>query len=182
MKTIYICPNVNLRIMGVDFLAQLIVLESSDLDIIMGMNWLASRDATIQCAKRIVLLTGPKGDKIELVADPPSGAGGSVQQLDGKPLEDIRVVCEYPDVFPEELPGMPPYRDVKFVIDILPSTAPISKRPYRMSSTQLLELKKHIKELLERGLFVLVNHLGGTSYLCREEGWYSKDVCGLSVA
>jgi hypothetical protein len=47
MKTIYICPNVNLRIMGVDFLAQLIVLESNDLDIIMGMNWLASRDATI---------------------------------------------------------------------------------------------------------------------------------------
>jgi hypothetical protein len=71
--------------------------------------------------------------------------------LDGKTLEDIRVVCEYPDVFPEELPGMPPDRDVEFVIDILPGTAPISKRPYRMSSTQLIELKKHIKELLENG-------------------------------
>jgi hypothetical protein len=57
-------------------------------------------------------------------------------------LEDIRVVCEYPDVFPEELPGMPPDRDVGFVIDLLPGTAPISKCPYRMSSTQLLELKK----------------------------------------
>jgi hypothetical protein len=71
--------------------------------------------------------------------------------LDGKTLEDIRVVCEYPDVFPEELPGMPPDRDVEFVIDILPGTAPISKRPYRMSSTQLIELKKQIKELLENG-------------------------------
>jgi hypothetical protein len=78
MKAIYICPTVNLRIMGVDFLAQLIVLESKDLDIILGMNWLASHDATIQCAKRTVLLTGPKGDKVELVADPPSGSGGSV--------------------------------------------------------------------------------------------------------
>jgi hypothetical protein len=69
------------------------------------------------------------------VADPPSDAGGFVQQLDGKALEDIRVVSEYTDVFPEELPCMPPDRDVEFVIDLLPSTAPISERPYRMSST-----------------------------------------------
>jgi hypothetical protein len=92
--------------MGVDFPAQLIVLESKDLDVILGMNWLAGHDATIQCAKRTVLLTGPNGEKIELVADPPSGSGESVQQLDGKALEDIRVVSEYPDVFPEELQGM----------------------------------------------------------------------------
>jgi hypothetical protein len=151
MKAIYICPNVNLRIMGVHFLAQLIVLESKDLDIILGMNWLASHDATIQCAKRTVLFSGPKGDKVELVADPPSGAGGSVQEFNGKPLKDIRVVSGYPDVFLEELLGMPPDRDVEFVIDLLPGTAPISKCPYRMSSTQLLELKKQIKEWLEKG-------------------------------
>jgi hypothetical protein len=151
MRAIYICPNVNLRIMGLDFLAQLIVLRSKDLDIILGMIWLAGKHATIQCAKRIVLLTGPKRDKIELVDDPPSSSGGSMQQLDGKSLEDIRVVCEYPDVFPEELPGMPPDRDVEFVIDLLSGTDPIFKRPYRMSSTQLLELKKQIKELLEKG-------------------------------
>jgi hypothetical protein len=52
------------------------------------------------------------------------------------------VVCGYLDVFPEELPGMPPDLDVEFVIGLLPGTAPISKRPYRMSSTQLIELKK----------------------------------------
>jgi hypothetical protein len=115
------------------------------------MDWLGMHEATIQCAKRTVLLTGPKGENIELVADPPSNAGGSVQQLDGKSLEDIRVVCEYLDVFPEELPGMPLGRDVEFVINLLPGTAPISKRPYRMSSTQLIELKKQIKELLEKG-------------------------------
>jgi hypothetical protein len=86
------------------------------------------------------------------VADPPSDAGGSVQQLDGKALEGIRVVCEYPDVFLEELPGMLPDRDGEFFIDLLPGTAHISKRPYRMSSThQLIELKKQIKELLEKG-------------------------------
>jgi hypothetical protein len=52
MRAKYLCPNVNLKIMGVDFPAQLIVLESKDLDVILGMNWLASHDATIQCAKR----------------------------------------------------------------------------------------------------------------------------------
>jgi hypothetical protein len=64
-----------------------------------------------------------------------------VNKLDGTALEDIRVVCDYPDVFPEELPGMPPDRDVEFVINLLPGTAPISKHPYRMSSDQLQELK-----------------------------------------
>jgi hypothetical protein len=138
---------------------------------------LDGHDATIQCAKRTVLLTGPKGDKVELVADPPSGSGGSMQQLDGKSLEDIMVVCEYPDLFPEELPVMPPGRDVEFVIDLLPGTAPISKHPYRMSSTQLLELKKQIKELLEKGFIrpssspwgspvIFVEKKDGTQRMC----------------
>jgi hypothetical protein len=168
--------------MEADFWARLIVLESKDLDVILGMDWLGMHEATIQCAERTVLLTGSKGEKVELVADPPSDAGGSVQQLDGKSLEDIRVVCVYLDVFLEELPGVPPDRDVEFVIDLLLGTAPISKRPYRTSSTQLLELKKHIKELLEKGFICPSSSpWGGTSYLCRE-GWYAKDVCGLSVA
>jgi hypothetical protein len=177
MKALYMCPNVSLKIMGADFWARLIVLESKDLDVILGMDWLGIHEAMIQCAKRTVLLTSPKGDKIELVVDPSSDAGGSVQQLDGKPLEDIRVVCEYADVFPEELPSMTPDRDVEFVIDLLPGTAPISKCPYRMSSTQLLELKKHIKELLEKGFIrpssspcgapiIFVEKKDGTQRMC----------------
>jgi hypothetical protein len=66
-------------------------------------------------------------------------------------MEDLRVVCEYPDVFPDELPGMPPERDVEFIIDLLPGTAPIAKRPYRMSVGELEELKKQLKELLDKG-------------------------------
>jgi hypothetical protein len=91
------------------------------------------------------------GEQIEFVATLPSVEGCSVNQLKGKSLGDIKVVCDYPDVFPDELPGMPPDREVEFVIDLLPGTAPISKRPYRMSSDQLLELKKKNKELLEKG-------------------------------
>jgi hypothetical protein len=59
-------------------------------------------------------------------------------------------VCEYPDVFPEDLPGMPPERDIEFLIDLLPGTAPIAKRPYRMSVGELEELKKQLKELLDK--------------------------------
>jgi hypothetical protein len=106
-----------------------------------------------------------------------------VHQLDGKSLEGIKVVCDYPDVFPDELPGMPPDREVQFVIDLLPGTAPISKHPYRMSSDQLLELKKQIKELLENGFIrPSSSPSGATGYLCGEEGWYSADVRGLQVA
>jgi hypothetical protein len=61
------------------------------------------------------------------------------------------VVRDFPDVFPEELPGMPPDTEVEFVIDLLPGTAPISKRPYRMFVEELKELKKHLTELQEAG-------------------------------
>jgi len=61
--------------------------------------------------------------------------------LEGKLLKEIPVVCEYSDVFPEELPGMPPDRDVEFVIELQPGTTPISQRPYIMTPSELAELK-----------------------------------------
>jgi hypothetical protein len=110
--------------------------------------------------------------------------------LNGKSLEGIKVVCDYPDVFPDELPGMPPDREVEFVIDLLPGTAPISKRPYRMSSDQLLELKKQIKELLEGfihpssspwgALVIFVEKKDGTQRMCVD--YHSlNDVTRISI-
>jgi hypothetical protein len=66
-------------------------------------------------------------------------------------LEDIRVVQEYPNVFLEELPGMPPYCDIEFLIELPPRTPPISKRPYRMLINELVELKKQIAKLQANG-------------------------------
>jgi hypothetical protein len=63
------------------------------------------------------------------------------------------VVNEFPDVFPEELPGMPPDRDIEFMIELKPGTTPIYKTPYRMATPELAKLKEHIKELLEK-LFI----------------------------
>jgi len=56
--------------------------------------------------------------------------------------KDIKVVCEFSDIFPNDLPGMPPKQEIEFIIEFLPSTTPISKRPYRMAINELEELKK----------------------------------------
>jgi hypothetical protein len=66
-------------------------------------------------------------------------------------LEIIKVVSEFPDVFPEDLPGLSPERKVEFAIELLPGTTPISKRAYRVSGPELVELKKHMDELSEKG-------------------------------
>jgi hypothetical protein len=71
--------------------------------------------------------------------------------LEAKSVEEVLVMCEYPDVFSKELPGMPPDRDVEFMIDLLPSIGPIAKRPYRMSVDELEELKKQFRELSNKG-------------------------------
>jgi hypothetical protein len=89
----------------------------------------------------------------------------------------VLVVNEFLDVFPKELPGMPPDQDIKFVINLMSGTAPIYKRPYRMVTQQLAELKKHIKELLEKGYIcpssspwgapvIFVLNKDGTQRLC----------------
>ncbi|WVZ93891.1 hypothetical protein U9M48_039843 [Paspalum notatum var. saurae] len=94
------------------------------------METFAKWDVRIDCAKRTIHLTAPGGQKVEVSATEPSGC---LHQMEAKPAEGILVVCEYPDVFPDELPGMPPDRDVEFLIELLRGTAPIAKRQYRVA-------------------------------------------------
>jgi hypothetical protein len=74
-----------------------------------------------------------------------------LNHLDAISTLDIRTVSEFPDTFPEELPGMPPDSEIEFVIELVPGTAPIFKRPYRMTANQLAELKEQLQELLDKG-------------------------------
>src|SRR3954467_3465739 len=67
-------------------------------------------------------------------------------------IAQVRIVCEYPDVFPDVLPGMPPYRDIEFIIELIPGTGPISQRLYSMNPSELVELKKQLDAMLEIGL------------------------------
>jgi len=108
MKAMYHYVGVSFKILDREFCANFIVLDSSGIDVILGMGWLSQVDAVIQCAKRSVLLTSPSGERFEFRARLLSAVDGTVSQLQGSSMEDIRVVCEYPDVFPDDLPGMPP--------------------------------------------------------------------------
>ncbi|WVZ52559.1 LOW QUALITY PROTEIN: hypothetical protein U9M48_003607 [Paspalum notatum var. saurae] len=85
---------------------------------------------------------------MEVLIDPPQAG---VNAIDATALENIRVVSEFPDVFPDSLPGMPPERDIEFSIELVPGIAPIYKKAYRISGVELLEVKKQIDELLEKG-------------------------------
>ncbi|XP_057248323.1 uncharacterized protein LOC130590272 [Beta vulgaris subsp. vulgaris] len=77
----------------------------------------------------------------------------SIQKLEEEEerMENIPVVNEFQDVFPEEIPGMPPIREVEFIVDLMPGTGPISKAPYRMAPAEMNELKTQLEELLEKG-------------------------------
>jgi hypothetical protein len=152
MRTKHICPAIGITIRGVDFLANLIVLDSKGIDIILGMDWLRKYDGVILCAKRAIRLAKEDGTMVEFSAMIQVEQVSLLNKVQGTSLNEIRIAQEYPDVFPEELPGMPPDRDIEFIIELLPETPPISKRPYRMLVNKLVELKKQIVELQSKGL------------------------------
>jgi hypothetical protein len=103
------------------------------------------------CAKRAIRLTKEDGIIVEFSAPIPVKRVSLLNKVQGTSLNEIGIVREYPDVFPEELPGMPPDRDIEFIIKLLPGTPPISKRSYRMPVNELVELKKQIAELQSKG-------------------------------
>jgi hypothetical protein len=102
------------------------------------MDWLSKYDGVIQCARKAVKLTKKDGTSVEFVAMVQSDPDGKLNHTKAIALENIRVVQDYPAVFSEELPGMPPDRDIEFLIELLPGTPPISKRPYRMPVNELV--------------------------------------------
>jgi hypothetical protein len=147
---------VTLKMWGVNFVANLIVLESKGIDVILGMDWLSKHKVLIDCAKKSIKLTTPDGKEMEYVTEPVVTTKGvtnhvKLNQLDTSQGHVVPVVNEFSDVFPEELLGMPPDRDIKFVIDLRHGTTPIYKRPYKMATQQLVELKEHIAESVEKG-------------------------------
>nr|GFB08316.1 putative reverse transcriptase domain, aspartic peptidase domain protein [Tanacetum cinerariifolium]GFB08342.1 putative reverse transcriptase domain, aspartic peptidase domain protein [Tanacetum cinerariifolium] len=87
-------------------------------------------------------------------------------------IHDQPIVSEFPDVFPDELPGIPPVREVEFNIELIPGSEPISKAPYRMAPIELKELKDQLQELLERGFIrPSVSPWGAPVLFYQEKGW-----------
>ncbi|KAL0554785.1 hypothetical protein IC582_008713 [Cucumis melo] len=124
----------------------LIVLDMLDFDVILGMDWLAANHASIDCSRKEVTFNPPSMASFKFKG----GGSKSLPQADVS-LSSEPVVRDYPDVFPEELPGLPPHREVEFAIELEPGTVPISKAPYRMAPAELKELKVQLQELLDKG-------------------------------
>jgi hypothetical protein len=141
------------------------------------MDWLRKYDGVILCAKRAIRLTKEDDTIVEFNASMQADQPSLLNQVRGTSLEEIRVVQEYPDVFLEDLPGMPPDRDIEFIIDLVPGTPPISKRPYRMPVNELAKLKKQIVELQLKGFIrpssspwgapmLFIEKKDGTQWMC----------------
>jgi hypothetical protein len=144
----YMTHRLTLTLMGREFLATTIILEASSIDLILGMSWLRKAKTIIQCGKGTIELTSPKGERFQVEIAVTTSTQRATFFIDGEFVGDnIRVVRDFLGVFPQELPGMPPDREVEFVIDLLPGTASISKRPYMMFIEELKELKKELTEL-----------------------------------
>ena len=168
-----IVPGTRLVIQNKDFPTYLIVLGIHDFDIVLGMDWLSNHKATLDCYKKEVRLVRPeepgvifRGIKREIApclinAMTASkmlrkGCQGYLafvvdRRQEGTRLEDIPIVKEFPNVFPDDISGLPPNREVEFTIDLIPRTKLISIPPYRMSLAELRELKAQLEELLSKG-------------------------------
>jgi hypothetical protein len=103
------------------------------------------------CVPRAIRLTMESGTTVEFSVVMVIDQARLLNQVHGNSLDEIQMIQEYMVVLPKEFPGMPLDRDIEFIIDLLPGTPPISKRPYRMPINELVELKKQIVELESKG-------------------------------
>ncbi|KAL0448767.1 UNVERIFIED_CONTAM: Transposon Ty3-I Gag-Pol polyprotein [Sesamum latifolium] len=152
--------------------ADLVVINLREFDVILGMDWLASNHAVVDCQTKEVAVeingqmkTVIVGERkvipnclisavtaFNLIKEGCQAYLASVHDTTkvSPGVLEVPVVREFPDVFPEELPGLPPHREVDFEIETIPGAAPISIAPYRMAPSELKELKKQLEELLDK--------------------------------
>ncbi|GKD44955.1 putative reverse transcriptase domain-containing protein [Tanacetum coccineum] len=130
------------------FKIDLMPIELGTFDIIIGMDWLVKHDAVIVCGEKVVHI--PYENKT-LIVEGNKGGSRLKKKSKEKRLEDVLVIRDFPKVFLEELPGLPPPRQVEFRIDLVPGSAPVARAPYRLAPSEMKELSVQLKELLEKG-------------------------------
>jgi hypothetical protein len=144
-----------IKIEGRLYDVDLVVLPGLGLDVILGMKWMSGNGVLIDTSTRVIMLRTPNDQQeflVQLPRDVSPQTTVKATIAKAKEIADVPVVCEFSDVFPDDLPGLPPNRDVEFKIELLPGTAPISRRPYRMPPNELAELKTQLGELLQKGM------------------------------
>ncbi|XP_076958127.1 uncharacterized protein LOC143633766 [Bidens hawaiensis] len=141
-------------------------------DIVLGVDWLSENHARIFCNKKTIELQAFNKRIIQIAGDKDASHVSIISMINAnkclnqrclafmayvteeskpKEIKDVAIVSEFSNVFSNELPGIPPNREVEFRIDLMPGTAPIAKSPYRLAPTEIKELKKQLDELLEKG-------------------------------
>ncbi|XP_027348025.1 uncharacterized protein LOC113859452 [Abrus precatorius] len=162
----HICLNCPLHIDGQVFLVNFICLPLFEIDISLGMNWLSINHVLIDCQKRTLILNPPNDNEVEgrnlddseisIVSVTKKDVIqmfmilASENNKDNPSLDKLPVVCCFPNIFPDDILGLPPIREIEFSIDLMPDTGPIFMAPYRMSPIKLVELKKQLEELLSK--------------------------------
>jgi hypothetical protein len=129
----------------------LVLLPLEGMDIILGMDWMTEHKVLLDISSRVIAIDSPYDGATTLYLPQQEYFHSCVYATTDIKLEDIPIVCEYPDVFSADLSGMPPDQDIEFIIELQPGTAPISKRPYRMPPNELAELKIQLQDLLDKG-------------------------------
>ncbi|WVZ84388.1 hypothetical protein U9M48_031426 [Paspalum notatum var. saurae] len=155
INTNHIARDLRLQVGKESLFISPIVLPQLGIDVILGMEWLKQHNTMIDVGSRTVQLRSSSGTDVIIHVPLHKLVSHKVNvteaQTEAQALVKIPVACEYPDVFPEELPGLPPDRDVEFRIDLVSGMAPVSKRPYRMAPDELKELKTQLQEQLDKG-------------------------------
>ncbi|GJU92128.1 putative reverse transcriptase domain-containing protein [Tanacetum coccineum] len=157
-----------------------VVTELGSFDVIIGMDWLSKYHAVIDCAEKIIripwgnetlIIHGDgsnqgNGTRLNIISCTKthkyllkghhvflaSFTAKGTEDISGeKRLEDVPIVQDFPEVFPEELPGLPPTRQVEFQIDLMPGAAPVARAPYRLAPSEMKELSEQLQELSDKG-------------------------------
>ena len=143
-----------IKFLGRVFHLDLYVLGFQGFVVILGMDWLKENSIKLDCGeKKVIMPVAGQRDWVQRCETPGDSVLTSflyTLEISGKPVEEVEVVRDFPDVF-AEVTGLPPRRIVEFRIDLVPGAAPIAKAAYRMAPKELEEMKKQLDELLQKG-------------------------------
>ncbi|XP_071714458.1 uncharacterized protein [Rutidosis leptorrhynchoides] len=173
MKTAKIYGDCTSNLEGKMFLVDLMPIKLGSFDVVVGMDWLSKNKTEIVCAEKAIRIPIDNeqtmmvyGDrncaKLNLVSCMKArkylkkgyhAILAHVKEIEsnGKRIEDVPIVREFLNVFPEELHGLLPHRSVEFQIDFVPGAAPVARSPYRLAPSELKELLNQLHELLDKG-------------------------------
>ncbi|GJZ06445.1 putative reverse transcriptase domain-containing protein [Tanacetum coccineum] len=142
VSTNTVIQGATLTLLNQPFKIDLMPIKLGSFDVVIGMDWLSKYHARIICDEKVVHIPINGETLIIRVME---------KKSDEKRLEDIPVVREFPEVFPKDLPGLPPVRQVEFQIDLIPGTTPVARAPYRLAPSEMQELSNQLQELSDRG-------------------------------